>query len=166
MSKPKPIPTDIRDHLAYDPVTGQLTWLRKQGTGNSPNAGDTAGCLHSAGTILVSFRGKMYGAHRIAWFLMTGYQPPALIDHRDLNRSNNKWTNLRPATKSQNGANTRGVAGRDLPKGVHRFRGRFQAAISTGGKQHHLGTFDTADEAGAAYWTAAVAFFGEYARAG
>ena len=32
-------------------------------------------------------------------------KPPGLIDHRDLCRSNNKWSNLRPATHGQNNRN-------------------------------------------------------------
>lgn len=166
MSKPKPIPTDIGEHLAYDPDTGLLTWLRKQVPGNSPAAGEPAGYPHAAGCILVSFRGKMYGVHRVAWFLMTGQQPPLIVDHRDLDRANNRWTNLRPATKSQNAANTRGSTARDLPKGVYRMRDKFQSAIVKDGKLHFLGTFKTPAEAQAAYWAGAVALFGEYARAG
>jgi hypothetical protein len=38
-----------------------------------------------------------------------------------------------------------------LPKGVSRFRGKFQAAIRIGHGYQHLGTFDTIEDAAAAY---------------
>jgi hypothetical protein len=46
-------------------------------------------------------------AHRLAWLLKTGSWPPRFIDQIDGNRSNNRWNNLREATKAENGRNGR-----------------------------------------------------------
>lgn len=157
------IPEDIGEYLSYDPQTGALTWLvyRAAGVG----AGHLAGSLHYVGKFrTVSFKGRRYLAHRIAWFLMTGEQPPALIDHIDLDPANNRWSNLRPATHSLNGANVR--SRRNGRKGVTlRATGRYQAQIKRGGKSYYLGVFDTEEEAASAYAAKATELFGTFARA-
>lgn len=50
-------------------------------------------------------------------------------------------------------------------KGVHRHKtnGNYVACISPHGRSIHLGVFDTAEEAAAAYDVAAVEYFGEFA---
>jgi hypothetical protein len=95
----------------------------------------------------------------------TGWQ---LVDHINRNGLDNRRSNLRPATHSQNSANagrqTRSTSGF---KGVHRgpVRGKaWRAQIHTAGKKRHLGTFDDPEEAARAYDAAAVELFGEFAR--
>jgi hypothetical protein len=72
------------------------------------------------------------------------------IDHKDRNPLNNCRYNLRPATASQNGHN-RGVQSDSTTgvKGVsfHKRAGKYTTRIKLHGKQHHLGYFDTLDEA-------------------
>lgn len=90
-----------------------------------------------------------------------------MVDHRDTNGLNNAWSNLRAATKSQNNANTRTAKNNKAGvKGVMRDKHgrRWVAQIKPGGKSMHLGTFDTQEEASAAYGAAAAKFFGEFAR--
>lgn len=50
------------------------------------------------------------------------------------------------------------------PKGVHKYRNKFGAAISKGGQHIFLGCFDTQAEAHAAYCAKAVEIYGEFAR--
>lgn len=81
--------------------------------------------------------------------------------------SNDRWANLRLATRSQNFANQRAYKSNRLGiKGVSiRKNGRFLAQIQVHGKKINLGYHDTAESASAAYFAAAKQHFGEYARA-
>jgi hypothetical protein len=96
---------------------------------------------------------------------MTGKWCSLVIDHRDGDPSNNRWANLRRATRSQNSANRR--IPRNNPcgfKGVSRHRGKWDATICKKGRRHFLGSFLTPQAAHAAYVKAARKLFGEFAR--
>jgi hypothetical protein len=117
--------------------------------------------LRKDGYIDIGIDGKSYLAHSLAWLYVTG-QWRREIDHKNTRRADNRWRNLRPATRSLNRANSR-IAKNNTSglKGVRLYRsGKFQARIG----QTHLGYFDTAIEAGTAYITAAKKHFGEFAR--
>ena len=91
-----------------------------------------------------------------------------VIDHVNGDSLDNRRCNLRYATRSQNLANSLRVAvktGVSL-KGARQIRatGRWIAQITKDKQVHHLGTFDTAEEAHAAYAEAAVRLFREFAR--
>lgn len=76
-------------------------------------------------------------------------------------------TNLRPASTSENQANSvRPKKRTRTPKGVtiHTQTGRFQAPIKINGRSIYLGLHGTAEAAHAAYANAAQHHFGEYAR--
>lgn len=84
-------------------------------------------------------------------------------DHRDGNKLNNRRSNLRPATRSQNNANRRGWALAGF-KGVRRQGRGFVARIQVNGVAIYLGTFDTAESAALAHDRAALEHFGEFSR--
>lgn len=94
--------------------------------------------------------------------------PPGMeADHIDMNRSNDHISNLRISSASQNIANTKarknnqcGLKGASLNK----VTGRWRARIKVGYKEIHIGNFDSAEEAHAAYCVAATVHFGEFAR--
>lgn len=155
------IPADVGYFVAYDPDTGELRWARKW----EPRitAGAIAGAMKGRYRH-VYIRRKSYAVHRIAWFLMTGEQPPETVDHRDCDTTNNRWSNLRAADNSQSGANRRQQQDTKL-KGTHCFRGRWRASIRVKKKPIYLGTFESQAEAHAAYLEAAKKYFGEFARA-
>jgi hypothetical protein len=99
--------------------------------------------------------------------LMTGSWPEADIDHINRDRADNRWENLRPATRGENlrNAKTRRHS-RTGVKGVAAHGLRFAAYIRLEGKKKHLGVFDTADEAHAAYLASARENFGRFATDG
>ncbi len=154
----------LHDVLHYDSETGEFRW-RKQ-VSRSVKTGDIAGLTDEDGYRRITIGGKIYPAHRLAWLYMTGNWCPVFIDHRDGNPSNNRWSNLRRATISQNNANRRVHRNNKCGfKGVVRNHiGRWCAAIYKNGRRYHLGSFATAEEAHAAYVTAARKLHGEFAR--
>lgn len=98
--------------------------------------------------------------------LITGWDR---TDHENHNGLDNRRSNLREATRSQNGANQFKRQGCSSPfKGVYRPRGRrvwiAQIAVEGGGVRV-LGAFSDEIEAARAYDRAAVATWGEFARA-
>jgi hypothetical protein len=152
-----------RELLDYDRDTGVCVWkVRRSGV-----TVGIAGSLRPDGYVQIQIDGKRYGIHRVIYLMETGEWPHNQIDHRDLDRSNNRWDNIRPATGSQNRANRptqknnkSGFKGVDLVKGRY-----WRATIMVDGKHHHLGLFGTAEDAHAAYVAAAAKWYGEFHRA-
>ena len=138
----------LKSRLAYNPDTGIFTWLMSPAP-NTPT-GSVAGCLHAQGYIDIKLRGIGYKAHRLAWLYMLGVFPENEIDHIDQDRSNNRWSNLRQATHTQNQHNrklnknnTSGVKGVSF----NHARRRWAAYIRLAGRTVTLGYFRTLEEA-------------------
>lgn len=151
---------------SYEPETGALRW--KVMTSPKHKPGDLAGYVQPKGYVVIGYGYRLWSAHRLAWLIVTGAWPQGEIDHIDGDKGNNRWANLRDVPKSLNQANvplkrsnTTGY------KGVcwHKAKGRWGAAIQKDGRQRHLGYFDTAEAAHAAYVRAANDLFGDCARA-
>ena len=89
-----------------------------------------------------------------------------IADHKNMNPLDNRRSNLRPATRSQNNMNKKCNHGKKLPKGVsfHKRIGRYMARISVMRKTYNLGYFDTAEEAFEVYKKHALIIHGEYCR--
>lgn len=166
---------DVVAALEYRPETGEFFWRHRPDShfssaaharrSNSFQAGRLAGGHDgSKGYTRIQIFGRLYGAHQLAWLYMTGEWPDQ-IDHINGDRSDNRFSNLRLATASQNNANRRGYAKSGL-KGAHfnNTRGCWESAIRVNGKRHYLGRFSTAEEAHAAYAAAAGNAFGDFAR--
>ena len=148
--------------LSYDPSTGVFT--RKVSLSNRTPVGSIAGTV-TKGYSYLYVDGTRYAAHRLAWFYVHGVWPTNLLDHRNLYGTVNNIDNLRPATKSTNGAN-RGLNKNNSSgfKGVVEFRkNRFLAGIKVNKVYKRLGYFLDPKEAAVAYDLAAVEHFGEFA---
>lgn len=102
----------LRGVLKYMPRKGVFIWLvHRQSYGGKVKPGAVAGTYSEdskgAKRVNIKVDGKYYKAHRLAFLFMTGKWPPRKldVDHADGDGFNNKWTNLRPATRGQNNHN-------------------------------------------------------------
>ena len=157
-------PEQARHYLSYDPATGVLRWRHK--ASKKTVVGRDAGCLSKAGYVVIGLGGKEYYAHRLAWLIQTG-EWPTQVDHKDGNRTNNAWHNLREATHSENVLNAKRARNNTTGyKGVsfHKAAGKWSAQIYLGGKSQHLGLFDSPKDAHAAYLRAAHETHPEFVR--
>ena len=147
MPQTKKAPVTARNLYQYNPEDGNFRWLiATHGRGGYRVPGDIAGGRKD-GYVTLKIDGIQYRAHRVAWYLMTGDWLPANqdIDHINRDRSDNRWINLRLATRSENSHNkTRNYGGRSGVNGVHfsRQAQKWEARISVDRKLHILGQFD------------------------
>jgi hypothetical protein len=155
----------LRELLDYNPETGVFTWRVQR---RKYPAGMVAGTRNRDGYTVIRTGGQMYFAHKIAWLFVYGSWPVHSLDHINGQPSDNRIANLRLATVAENqwNAKTR-VDNSSGIKGVRlRSDGRWEARIRVGGKQKHLGSFTSKNEASGAYAAAALALRGEFARLG
>lgn len=150
---------ELLNSLSYEPETGVFTWKVRPNPRGSQKPGDAAGCVDKrCGYVLIRLFGRLHLAHRLAWYYVTGQWPAQQIDHRDGNKSNNAYTNLRDVSNSLNQQNLRAAkkSSRSGLLGVSPTEnGRYRAYITPrNAPRKALGTFDTATEAHAAYLSA------------
>jgi hypothetical protein len=146
----------LRQLFKYDPETGLFE-----------RAGRLRNGTNTVGYVQFMIDGEMQLGHRMAWLYVHGSLPNQ-IDHINGVRHDNRICNLRESSQAQNCGNVR--RHRDNKSG---FKGvirssdgkRWAAQICKDGLRRHLGTFDTPEDAHAAYCEAAKAAFGEFARA-
>ena|SRR5438105_9984711 len=150
----------LRELLDYAPETGLFYWRVRRGCAG---AGRQAGSLHTVGYRVIRVDGVTHLAHRLAWLHVHGDHPIAEIDHVNGNRMDNRITNLRQCSRGQNARNvtTRNACGF---KGIYHRRSRWHAQISVNGRRTYLGSYENAEQAAAAYDSAARLHYDEFAR--
>lgn len=137
----------VLEYFEYNPQNGNLIWKRNQGRARK---GMHAGTPNSGGHIRIRIFTRFYYAHQLIWFYVTGKWPLNDIDHKDLDPGNNRWGNLREATRSQNIMNTR--IRMDNTSGVrgvcfHKTHKLWFSYIETDGNRKYLGWFKKFDDA-------------------
>lgn len=134
----------IMDFISYDPNSGLLTWKKKPGS--SVSVGSVIGNKTKHGRSIVDFRGMRIGSNRVAWCLFYKEWPKLEVDHINGDPSDDRISNLRLATRSQNVYNQlpRSNTGH---KGVRYYKGGFEASIKHNGTGFYLGRYRTLDEA-------------------
>lgn len=165
MAKTDTPPYGLSETLRYDPETGLFHWLiATHGFGGPIAVGDVAGALKD-GYVNLYIGKVLYRAHRVAWYMMTGEWLPSSqdIDHINRVRSDNRWVNLRKATRSLNCHNKdRNYGGRSGVNGVHfsRQSQKWEARISLNRTLRILGQFDEFADAVAARRAAELRYLG------
>jgi len=149
----------LKHHISYDPSSGEFRRLRG---GGGQRAGDIAGGIDLDGYRTVSVLGRRYRAARLAWLYVMGVWPAGDVDHENRVRHDDRWCNLRQATRAQNSANALARSGMKGACWVG-AKGKWKAQIRIAGKNTHIGYFPTQTDAHEAYKAAALAEFGEFA---
>lgn len=148
--------------LHYDPTTGLFSW--KVQNSNRIKIGSL--CLNKDrhGYIRIRLDNQLYWAARLAWFYTHGVWPQHDIDHINGIRDDNRISNLREATRSQNLANRKPK--HNGPKGVTFVKrtGKWVASVAKNRVVVFHKYFETKEEAKRAYLEAAKLYHGEFAR--
>lgn len=151
----------LKELLSYDPETGVFLRLVSM---RGKRAGSIAGTRWSNGYIIIKIDGALYYAHRLAFLYMTG-RIPEQVDHKNRDRADNCWNNLRECSQTQNNGNS-SLSRRNTSgfRGVrwNAARKKWMAAITRGNKQKHLGCYDHYEDACLAYASAAKEYFGDF----
>ena len=146
---------------------GRLFWV------SGRNAGLEAGCkMKSDGRVRVRIGGRsgpLVFRYRLIWAIAYGHWPTGEVDHIDGDCTNDRLSNLRIATSSQNKRNI-GVssANKSGYKGVFRIEklGKWAAQIRINKKSTHIGVYETPELAHAAYCRANAVVSGSFANNG
>lgn len=139
----------LKSILHYAPETGVFTRLKRP-QGTHPCSDIVNIPSKSTGYIYIRLLGHVYSLHRLAFLYMNGRFPKKRVDHRDQIKTNNAWSNLREASRTQNAWNSklRTTNSSGVP-GVHWYvPGRkWRVALRYNGKKNHIGLYKTLEEA-------------------
>lgn len=120
--------------INYNPDTGVFTWR----VSINPNSkvGSVVATKHQEGYTFLTLNKKIYKLHRLAFLYMLGYYPEE-VDHINNKRDDNRWCNLRAASKTENqhnaglrSDNTSGI------KGISKYGLGYKASIQSHKKQY------------------------------
>lgn len=152
----------LSELLSYDPLMGLFRWKVSRGT---RAAGSVAGNNRPDGYIYIKVDKALYRQTRLIWLYVYGAWPKHHIDHINGDTSDDRFCNLREATRSQNlGNRKRNINSTTGFKGVTKRGSRYLAYINKDGTRIWLGYHQTPEEAHAAYMGKATELFGEFAR--
>lgn len=142
----------------YNPDTGTLS-VRE-----TDNAKRIKGDVIAPTTRSIHIRKKHIQKTHLLWFLQTGEWTTLEIDHKNRNDLDDRFNNLRQATRTQNAQNT-SKPSEFGTKGVY-FCGRkekpWQAQIRINGRKVNLGRFKTREEAAEVWRLRALETQGEF----
>ena len=127
----------LKELFHYNPTTGAFT---RNITRNRYQAGTIAGSKDKKGYINIMADNVLYKAHRLAFVYMEGQFPIEYVDHKNRNKSDNSWNNLRHADQTLNARNQPiridNISG---CRGVCKSNVGWAAYIGIGGVRTYLG---------------------------
>ena len=150
----------LLQNLNYDPETGVVKW-RISGKGRQ--MGIALGSEKGNGYLTIRLLGIQYLLHRVIWLYCEGSWPKGVIDHKDTDKKNNRRLNLRDVEQTVNNQNLRKAQenSRTGVLGVRQCKSKFHANIGVAGKSKYVGSYDTVEEASAAYQAAKEKYHSE-----
>lgn len=171
-------PDILRELIEYHPDSGRFFWKmrerkwfkdeRSQKIWNTKFAGkETFTTNDGDGYRMSSVLHVKVKAHRVAWAIHYGETPSCFLDHINTIKDDNRISNLRLASNSENMCNTTKRADNTSGvKGVYwcKEKSKWCAEIKKNGKKRFLGRFIDIDQARLAYEKASKMYHGEFAR--
>ena len=175
---PLPPQAYLLEAFRYDPDTGII-----YGNENRPkehfaneqawrrflkvDGGQPQGIVHKEGYLHINLGCKPYKAARIIWKMMTGEDPAGFIDHKNKNRTDNRWENLRVASAYENARNAKCKCTSSTgEKNICIQKGKYRVKITGWSKSSHVGYYDTMAEAIVARDKALAIIHKEFASSG
>jgi len=143
---------ELKEFLHYDPDTGIVTWKERDRKYcysdqswkcfNTQHFGNVAGHIDCSGYRIIEIFGSAYKAHRLAFLYMLGRFPSEDVDHISGVRADNRWSNIREVSGSENSRNSK--LSKQSKTGIpgvcwHKGRARYQITICIERKGTHLG---------------------------
>lgn len=137
----------IRFILDYFPETGQFVW--KNNHRRPDLIGKRAGSPTNAGYWAIAINNQKKLAHRLAWLYVTGEFPNGHIDHKNGNKQDNRFENLREVDRFGNLQNIRKPtkANKSGYLGVSAHQGKWRVQIMVHGVKTRISGFDTPEKA-------------------
>lgn len=151
--------SELKEQIHYDPETGIFTRLKN----NLINIGT----IQKSGHIRFMVNGNKYLSHRLAWLYVHGEFPFDEIDHINGIPSDNRISNLRVCTHSQNMKNRKVyVNNKSGLVGVYfdKLKNKWRSQCALNGRRFSLGLFETKELAYEARQLFVKNNFGEFAR--
>ena len=93
----------IRKALHYFPETGEVRW--RFGNGRTVQPWQLAGSINGHGYRGIKINGKTVAAHRLIWLYVHGHFPKSVVDHKNRIASDNRLSNLRDVSQTDNAQN-------------------------------------------------------------
>ncbi|MFH2145267.1 MAG: HNH endonuclease [Candidatus Omnitrophota bacterium] len=141
----------LHEALDYDPDTGDFYWIKTLSPAGMK--GNKAGNLHNDGYNRIRIDTVLHKSSRLAFIYQKGYSPENDIDHINQIKHDDRWCNLREASRQCNVRNS-GVFKNNKSgiKGVYYYpvTKMWQAYITVDGTKKHLGCFTKKKDAAAA----------------
>lgn len=143
----------LHELFTFDATTGRLYWKVSR---SSARPGREAGYVNTTGYRRVCIDSKEVGVHRVVWAINKGHWPTDCIDHINGDKQDNRIENLRDVSAAINTQNLRRAKRNNKASGLLgaykvSTTDKWQSQIRINGKITHLGTFDSAKDAHAAY---------------
>lgn len=133
--------TDLKEIFRYEPETGTIFWKKNY---RKSFIGKPAGNISTDKYRVITYQGKTYKAHRLAFYLVNGAWPSGPIDHINGVKDDNRWQNLREVTAQENQQNRKlnknNKSGALGVSWINRDQ-KWLSAISIKGKKITLGLF-------------------------
>jgi hypothetical protein len=147
----------------------KLSYNKDNGTFLNIKKSNIVGSNSKQGYLIAKVNGKNYYLHRLAWLYIYGYFPKNCIDHINGNKSDNRLSNLREATLSQNNCNqnissknTSGIKGVCWDKNNNKWK----VSLAINGKSKHIGLYKDLEIAKKAMIESRLKYHGEFSNNG